>query len=395
MMKDILQFSQMLRDNGIPASVRSTKNACEAIPLIESNSADLKEVLASIYLKDYRQRNKFDKLYDQCFQGTGELEKPLEDSISSENKGKFIKSMKLDSPQKSFHSETKYVYTNYQFNSLKDTLSDDLKIEYLENTLGGKNNSNNINMDSNLLQSNLTSLNALQPELIELCQQLGRKLASKRARRNKLAKKQTPDIRKSIRKNLKNGGTLLELVKSKPKIKKQNHYFLSDVSISCDWISLWFFCMIYVAQNTFHKTRAFEFDNKTAEITSALDELNLINAFLNVLEIRQKNSMIQGKSNMYTSFESFLEQANLNSKSYVMILSDCRDWAGPKIDGKQASAEIIREISKKAKKVLILNPEPKLKWDVADSCISLYGDAGAEIHEVRNLEQLANLISSI
>jgi len=47
-----------------------------------------------------------------------------------------------------------------------------------------------------------------------------------------------------------------------------------------------------------------------------------------------------------------------------MILSDCRDWAGPKNGDKPASTDLIREISKKAKKVLILNPEPKAKWDV-------------------------------
>lgn len=78
-----------------------------------------------------------------------------------------------------------------------------------------------------------------------------------------------------------------------------------------------------------------------------------------------------------------------------MILSDCRDWAGPKNGDKPASTDLIREISKKAKKVLILNPEPKAKWDVGDSCISYYGGTGAELHEVRNLEQLADLISSI
>ncbi|HEX3013083.1 MAG TPA: VWA domain-containing protein, partial [Methanobacterium sp.] len=195
--------------------------------------------------------------------------------------------------------------------------------------------------------------------------------------------------------NLKHGGTLLELVKSKPKLKKQNHYFLNDVSVSCDWISIWFFCMVYAAQNSFNKARAFEFDNKTAEITSALHELNVVDAFVKVLQIRQENSMIHGKSNMYTAFESFIHQANLNSKSYVMILSDCRDWAGPKHNNEPLSAEFINQMSQAAKRVLILNPEPKNRWNVADSRVSYYENAGAEVFEVRDLEQLANLISEI
>lgn len=33
--------------------------------------------------------------------------------------------------------------------------------------------------------------------------------------------------------------------------------------------------------------------------------------------------------------------------------------------------------------------------DVSDSCVSYYGDAGAECFEIRDLEQLAKLISEI
>lgn len=105
--------------------------------------------------------------------------------------------------------------------------------------------------------------------------------------------------------------------------------------------------------------------------------------------------LIQGKSNMHTAFQSFLNQANINHKSYVLILSDCRDWAGPKYEREPLSADFIGNMSRKAKRVLILNPEPKIKWNAADSCVSYYEDAGAEAFEVSNLEQLADLISEI
>ncbi|WP_193770646.1 hypothetical protein [Methanobacterium paludis] len=39
--------------------------------------------------------------------------------------------------------------------------------------------------------------------------------------------------------------------------------------------------------------------------------------------------------------------------------------------------------------------ESKSKWDVADSCVSYYEDAGAECFEVKNLQQLSDLISEI
>jgi len=42
-----------------------------------------------------------------------------------------------------------------------------------------------------------------------------------------------------------------------------------------------------------------------------------------------------------------------------------------------------------------LNPEDKNKWDVVDSCVSYYIDAGASVREVRSLRQLAETIEKI
>lgn len=379
MINEIVKFSGVLRENGIPASIRSTQIACEATPLIKDNNGNLKEALAAIYLKDQRQRKKFNEIFESFFDRKKETSNLKSDFGV---KPKFIKKYNVSISTKKvsdFDSGDK---------------GQQYKIDYIKNTLNDINDGDREG-NSELLKSDIKTLNTLQPELIDLCQKLGRKIATKRVRRYKQAKKQKPDIRRSIRKNMKHGGTLLELVKSKPKIKKQNHYFLSDVSVSCDWISIWFFCMVYAAQNSFNRARAFEFDNKTAEITSALFEPDLVDAFIKVLEIRQNNSMIRGKSNMFTAFEGFIKQANLNSKSYVMILSDCRDWAGPKEERIPKSAELIENMVKKSKRVLILNPEEKKKWNAADSCVSYYENVGAEVFEVSNLDQLAELISEI
>ncbi len=65
------------------------------------------------------------------------------------------------------------------------------------------------------------------------------------------------------------------------------------------------------------------------------------------------------------------------------------------LENKPLSADTIDYIVDKSKKVLVLNPEPMNKWNVVDSCVSDYEDSGAEFFEVRNLEQLAELISQI
>ena len=171
--------------------------------------------------------------------------------------------------------------------------------------------------------------------------------------------------------------------------------FLNDVSGSCEWISSWFFMLMFACQKTFKDSRMFEFDNKTIETTEFLKEKYMVNAFAEIRLLRMRNMMVRGTSNMFTAFESFMKQADISNKSYIILLSDCRDWAGPKVNGVPASVELISQMSSMAKKVVILNPEDKKKWDVVDSCVSLYKGAGAQVYEVSTLNQLAEFVADM
>ena len=381
-MEKLVKFSRLLRENNIPASLRSTQTAYETMQMFKDNDENLNNALASVYIKNNQQRAKFDEVFKSIFGDGNESDETDGSDGSSKSKASHNKNL-LKGYNYSFKmldpSKTKIHVSESDITSYRPPL-DDLSR----------------NMDeSELLRKDINHLTTFEPELLDLCQKLGNKIANKRVRRRKQSKNMRPDIRKTLRKNLKYGNTLIEIIKTKPRMKKNRHFFLNDVSGSCDWISNWFFLMVYAAQNSFKKAKTFEFDNKTVETTSALEEPNLLDAFIMVRDIRQKNQMIHGTSNMHSAFESFKEQADLNNKSYVLILSDCRDWAGPKSGKRPLSSEGMEYIVDKSKKVIILNPEPRNKWNVVDSCVSYYEDAGAEFFEVRNLEQLAELISTI
>ena len=131
------------------------------------------------------------------------------------------------------------------------------------------------------------------------------------------------------------------------------------------------------------------------ETTKALKEEYLLDSFIKVKDLRIKNMMVHGTSDMYSAFKGFQEKVNISNKSYVIILSDCRDWAGPKVHGIPASVEIVEEMVRDAKKVVILNPEDRNKWDIVDSCVSLYEGAGAQVFEVNTLNQLAHFVEQM
>lgn len=384
-LEKIINFSSLLRDNGLPVSIRSTKTAVKTIKLV-GDDAILQDALASVYLKEQKHRVVFDRLFNEFFNDDGGIneeknnDKPTDSSKSALNssiaknnnsyKVTFQESSESDTKVREINSE------NFNYHPPLDNCPEDFN-------------------ESELMYRDINSLDSMKPELFDICQKLGRKIALVRSRRLRRAMIMRPDVRRTIRKNLQNGGVPIDLVRSQPRIKKNHHFFLNDVSGSCDWISNWFFSLVYAAQNSFRRVRVFDFDHKIVETTSAMEEPNLIDAFTKVRDIRQKNLMIHGVSNMFLAFQDFLNRVQLNQKTTLIILTDCRDWSGPKVDGVPQSSEILRVIARRCHKVMILNPEARKKWDVVDSCVSEYQDAGAKIYEVRNLNQLAELVTSI
>lgn len=437
MIDKIIEFSSALRASGIPVSIRNTKTAYQSSILVGNNVEILRETLASIYVKEQEQRENFDMVFNITFQKDMQVE--IQDAREQNNTSpeditgypnETQESKKVNKVVKHLSHEIQNMYIKRPENSKemteKNLLNNSLSRKKLNLEINRLNNKTRQKIAEKLVESgyktedvlqtlhehdiksnigkmsftdllilNNMALNQLYPKIIELCQKLGKKIATKRSRRFKPFSIGKISIRKTIRKNMKYGGVFLERANEKPKLDKMNHFFISDISASCDWISNWFFCIIYASHRAFNKVRVFEYDNDTFEVTSALNEPTIKMASDKVFELRKKNEKVNRCSNMFSSFKSFLEGSNINNKSYVIILTDCRDWMGPKISEKPRSADLIQKMVDKSRRVLILNPEPKVQWNKFGSCVSYYEDAGAEIFSVRNLEQLADLIGEI
>ena len=385
MLTKIATLSAQLREEGLPVSIRSTQSAMEiSMALGEDDRNLLKTALMAIYVKDRYDIPKFNKIFDKVFS----LPVPEREIMDDASKNKAYRGKGPKS--------NKYIIKK------QSTMASKIRKEKVDNEklkmLSGQpllEEAKKLERDGELMNKDLTKLNRFDPRMLEICQRLGKKIANKRSRRKVQTHSHKIDIRRTIRTNLKYGGVPMELVKAKPRPHKNEHLFLNDISGSCEWISSWFFMLMFSAQTAFKKSRTFEFDNKVIETTSALKEEYLIDSFVKVRDLRVKNMMVHGTSDMYSAFKMFQEKANINNKSYVIILSDCRDWAGPKVNGVPASVDLVEEMVRDAKKLIILNPEDRNKWDVVDSCVSLYREAGAQVYEVNTLNQLAQFVEQL
>ena len=385
MINKIAKLSADLRKEGLPVSIRSTQSAMEIYMGFGDEDRNLlKTALMAIYVKDRYDIPKFMKIFDEIFS----LPDPEEDKLKDLDRNKSYRGKGPKS--------NKYIIKK------QNTIGKNVRKEKINNEklkmLSGQpllEEAKKLERDGELMNKDLTKLNRFDPRMLEICQRLGKRIANKRSRRKIQSHTNKIDMRRTMRANLKYGGVPLELVKAKPRPHKNEHLFLNDISGSCEWISSWFFMLMFSAQTAFKRSRTFEFDNKVIETTKALKEEYLIDSFIKVKDMRIKHMMVHGTSDMYSAFKQFQEKANINNKSYVIILSDCRDWAGPKVNGIPASVELVEEMVRDSKKVVILNPEDKNKWDVVDSCVSLYRDAGAHVFEVNTLNQLARFVEQM
>ena len=384
MINKIATLSSKLREKGLPVSIRSTQAAVQIyMNLGDEDRNLLKTALMAVYVKDRYDIPKFNKVFDEVFK----VELPKMENKEL-NKGTAYRGAGPKS--------NKYIIKK-QSNMASKIRKEKLDNEKLKMLSGQPllDEVKQLERDGELMNRDLTKLNRFDPRMLEICQRLGKRIANKRSRRKVQTHSHKIDIRRTIRANLKYGGVPFELVKAKPRPHKNEHLFLNDISGSCEWISSWFFMLMFSAQTAFKRSRMFEFDTRVIETTNALKEEYLIDSFVKVKDLRVKNLMVHGTSDMYTAFTTFRNMVNISNKSYVIILSDCRDWAGPKVKGIPASVEVVEEMARDAKKLIILNPEDRNKWDVVDSCVSLYQEAGAQVFEVNTLNQLAQFVEQM
>lgn len=375
----IVALSNQLREEGVTVSVRSTQTACEVWDLMKGSTKieDMQNALKSVYIKDNHDERKFDEIFEEFFtEETHKSEHTTYESYDDSNDDSVIEREDIMGMPNSVESDL----------PIDQMIPPEFNPEMLQ--------PQKIH-DKELMRMDINHLNTFDERIVDLCRNLGKKIANTRSKRKKRQQSHIIDMPRTIRANLKNGGKLIDLKPSKPKINKTKHVFLSDISGSCDWISNWFFSIIYGCQKSFDRIRCFEFDNKVIETTDALNTESYEVSYETITLKKIQQGMIHGQSDMTQSFKEFLKQSNLNHRTTVIILSDCRDWKGKREDGIFESATVLKEIVNLSSKVLIFNPEPENKWNTPTSCVKDYQKAGAQVHEIKNLENLAKLITKL
>ena len=278
---------------------------------------------------------------------------------------------------------------NYFINKLNQSILE--RVSELRNQFKEAYIPSELNPKENLEEKDFLFTDAEERrKLLKETRNLGLILANKFVKYTKSASVGKLLFRKTIRKSLKNGGSLYDIV-LKPKIKKKPRLILlCDISGSMALYSLFGLTLLFGVVQRFKSVHAFVFIDGITDITKELKNLKFNN--INKILTNWNNYVhVDGHSDYDKSFKDLLDEKIISNSSFntLIVIGDARNNYRP------INTETIDKLSKKFQNVYWMNPERSQYWNTGDSQFHHYQLISKKYSEVRNFEQLKSFINSI
>jgi uncharacterized protein len=178
------------------------------------------------------------------------------------------------------------------------------------------------------------------------------KIATQISRRKKLGRKgNVVDPRWTMRRNMKYGGEIIDLVHRKRRIKKTRVVLLCDVSGSMDCYSRFLIQFMYGLQNELWGVETFVFSTSLSRITHLIRTKDIVNALEKI-----SGSILgwSGGTNIGRSLHTFnrhFAASMVTHRTVVVIISDGWDRGDVSLLERE-----MQDLKRRCKKIIWLNP---------------------------------------
>lgn len=235
------------------------------------------------------------------------------------------------------------------------------------------------NKEKDLLYRNMEYIDESEyQEARVLIRKLTRRLASGISRRYRHSSKiKRVDLRRSIRAGIRYGGTLIDLKYKQKRIQKPEIVILCDISGSMLKYSQFTLLFMQALSESLPRINAFAFADNLEKID-----------FMGFSMERMTQSQIWGEgTNINTALKKLLENHYqvLRKVSVLIVLSDTKSLQG------EEAAERLKEIKRRVKEIVWLNPLPKADWSRYPT-VSLF-QKYCSMRECSSLAQLSKVLT--
>jgi hypothetical protein len=216
---------------------------------------------------------------------------------------------------------------------------------------------------------------------------LAARLRSRAALRQKRARAGRPDPRRTMRANMRYGGTPIE-IKYRRRHVKPSLVVICDVSTSVRYCTEFLLTLIYELQDQVARTNSFIFISDITDISMAFQEFEPQEAVYRVMMDNRPGYYNTDLGNSLNSFKQD-HMGLITSKTTVIVLGDGRNnYNDPRLD-------IVRDMQRKSRRLLWFCPEHPNMWGSGDSDMHEYAPLTDGVHYVNTLRDLANAVDQI
>ncbi len=359
--KNIVQFCRFLRQKGFGVTIEEESLSLQALQFIDyKNNEIFRLVLKATLCHNKVQLDEFDNLFHEYWK---ELEKAVDAKTKEDPKNKTA------------------IQQQASYKALKKWL----------HGIGNKETEETAtySMQETLLRKDFSTVPEDEvDELMQTIKSIAKRLAAKTNRRYEFSNKtDLPDLRKTLRKNLRRGGELLDIVHRKPKRNRIKLVLLCDVSRSMELYSAFLIQFMYAFQQVYRRMETFVFSTSLKRVTSLLKQRNFHEA---MQQLSNENNGWSSGTRIGESLNTFVYEYGkklIDSKTIVIILSD--GWDTGNIELIKSSMEFIYV---KSKKLIWLNPlagfEDYKPHVSAMKAALPFIDVFAPVHNVESLKRL-------
>jgi len=356
--KNIIQFCRFLRGKKFPVSVPEEISVLQALSLFTFGTRqDFFLLLKSILCKSYADSLAFDGLYNEFWK---------KKNRSDNSKG---------------ISDKQLLKTSQPFKSLKSWLNKGVENNTEETATYSYHEA--------LSEKDFSSISDSQvDELMQVIKALSKSLAVRTGRRYaRTHRNLKPDIRRTLRQNMRSGGELLEIYFKKHKITRTNIIILCDVSKSMDLYTSFLIQFMYSFRQVYRNLEVFTFSTSLQRITPVFRQHDFTGSLLSLVEHTDSWSSGTRIGECLNAFINGYASGLLTKRSIVVILSD--GWDTGDID---LLKKTMQHLQKHSKRIIWLNPlagYASYSPDTAGMKAALpFVDVFASVHNAESLRKL-------
>ncbi len=223
----------------------------------------------------------------------------------------------------------------------------------------------------------------------EAVARLAQRLKNRLSVRRKKSARGRFNVKATLRRNLQYGGVPFHIQLDRRRKSKPQVMLLCDISDSVLNASRFMLQFVYSVQDLYAKVRSFVFVAEIGEVTRLFEEHDIGSA----VEAALKGDVVDvfSHSNFGRAFEQFYRDyfSAITGKTTVMIIGDGRN------NYNRPSDWVLREIRRKAKQLIWLNPESRMTWGIGDSEMLRYLPHCQVAEECRSVNQLYKIVDLI